>query len=171
MPELPEVETFIRELAPELNGRRITRARVFWPGVIAFPTDEEFVTAIAGARFDRFERSIAADSAECLEHRRCRRIVRRGEERDDEGALERPASHRRRPRVQGAGEAPSPLLPPHLARQALSSCRRRRGARARRLRVGRRSRGLNRNPNEKSEEPQRKRPVRRCAQPATERVR
>jgi len=56
MPELPEVETFIRELAPELNGRRITRARVFWPGVIAFPTDEEFVTAIAGARFDRFAR-------------------------------------------------------------------------------------------------------------------
>ncbi len=28
MPELPEVETFIRELAPELNGRRITRPRL-----------------------------------------------------------------------------------------------------------------------------------------------
>ena len=56
MPELPEVETYIRELAPSLQGRRVLRARVYWPGVIAFPTAEEFETGLAGVRFTQFAR-------------------------------------------------------------------------------------------------------------------
>lgn len=56
MPELPEVETYIRELAPSLQGRRVLRARVYWPGVIAFPTAEEFETGLVGLRFTQFAR-------------------------------------------------------------------------------------------------------------------
>lgn len=56
MPELPEVEIFVRELAPELAGRTIVTARVFWPRTVAAPTVEEFVARLAGLRFDRFDR-------------------------------------------------------------------------------------------------------------------
>jgi formamidopyrimidine-DNA glycosylase len=56
MPELPEVETYVRELEPELTGRTITAARVFWSRTIAEPIAEEFPARIAGLGFDTFER-------------------------------------------------------------------------------------------------------------------
>jgi formamidopyrimidine-DNA glycosylase len=56
MPELPEVETYVRELAPELTGRTITAARVFWTRTIAAPLAEEFPARIAGLGFNSFDR-------------------------------------------------------------------------------------------------------------------
>ena len=56
MPELPEVETYVRELEPLLGGRRILAAEVRWPRTIAGPSPEEFVARIAGQRFVTFGR-------------------------------------------------------------------------------------------------------------------
>lgn len=56
MPELPEVETYVRELAPALTGRTIQAAHVFWPRTIAEPLAGEFPDRIAGLTFDRFAR-------------------------------------------------------------------------------------------------------------------
>lgn len=56
MPELPEVETYVRELEPELTGRTITAARVFWSRTIAEPLAEEFPARIAGLGFHQFDR-------------------------------------------------------------------------------------------------------------------
>ena len=42
MPELPEVETFVRELEPQLAGRCVTAAVVNWPKIIAQPSVEGF---------------------------------------------------------------------------------------------------------------------------------
>lgn len=56
MPELPEVETYVRELAPLLAGRKVMNAEVFWPRTIAFPDAETFAAQIAGQRFEQFGR-------------------------------------------------------------------------------------------------------------------
>lgn len=56
MPELPEVETYVRELAPQLTGRTIQAARVHWARIIAAPSAEQFADRIAGLRFTRFGR-------------------------------------------------------------------------------------------------------------------
>lgn len=56
MPELPEVETYVRELEPLLGGRRILAAEVRWQRTIAGPTPEEFVARIVGQRFVTFGR-------------------------------------------------------------------------------------------------------------------
>ncbi len=56
MPELPEVETYIRELAPQLQGRTVTGAQVFWPRTIAWPDPETFRRLIQGRRFVGFGR-------------------------------------------------------------------------------------------------------------------
>lgn len=56
MPELPEVETYVRELAPELTGRTVTAARVHWSRTIAAPTAETFPDCVAGLRFGEFAR-------------------------------------------------------------------------------------------------------------------
>ncbi len=56
MPELPEVETYVRDLEPVLRGRRITVASVTWPRTIATPTAEQFEETIPGAAFDSFQR-------------------------------------------------------------------------------------------------------------------
>src|SRR5262245_44514693 len=56
MPELPEVETYVRELAPMLNNRQVTAARVYWPRTIAAPDPETFVVQMAGQRFVQFDR-------------------------------------------------------------------------------------------------------------------
>ncbi len=56
MPELPEVETYVRELEPELYGRRITAAHVYWPRIIAAPHADAFPVAVAGLRFVSFGR-------------------------------------------------------------------------------------------------------------------
>lgn len=50
MPELPEVETTVRDLRAHLVGRRIVGARVTWPRTIAHPTAEAFERAATGLR-------------------------------------------------------------------------------------------------------------------------
>lgn len=56
MPELPEVETYVRELAPILSGRRIVGAQVAWPRTIAWPDAEAFAIQIVGQQFEQFSR-------------------------------------------------------------------------------------------------------------------
>jgi formamidopyrimidine-DNA glycosylase len=56
MPELPEVETYIRDLAPLLGGRQVTSAQVRWPRTIAAPEPEAFIQRITGQRFVDFGR-------------------------------------------------------------------------------------------------------------------
>jgi hypothetical protein len=56
MPELPEVETYVRELTPLLRGRQVLGAQVTWPRTIALPGAEDFVAQIAGQRFAEFGR-------------------------------------------------------------------------------------------------------------------
>ncbi len=48
MPELPEVETTVRDLRPHLIGRTIKRATVTWHKSIAHPPAEQFVKDIVG---------------------------------------------------------------------------------------------------------------------------
>ncbi len=48
MPELPEVETMARDLAPLLVGATITGAWWDWPGVIRYPGPEAFELGIVG---------------------------------------------------------------------------------------------------------------------------
>lgn len=48
MPELPEVETTVRDLKPHLVGRTIVGASVHWARSIAAPRARAFVTAIQG---------------------------------------------------------------------------------------------------------------------------
>ncbi len=50
MPELPEVETIARRLAPALIGQTIARVDVLWPGAVDRPTPEAFCAALTGAR-------------------------------------------------------------------------------------------------------------------------
>ncbi len=56
MPELPEVETYVRELAPQLAGSRVAAAQVFWPRTIAAPDADTFAACVAGLRFTSFGR-------------------------------------------------------------------------------------------------------------------
>ena len=56
MPELPEVETYVRDLAPLLRGRQVSAASVTWSRIIAIPDAENFVAQIAGQRFVEFGR-------------------------------------------------------------------------------------------------------------------
>jgi formamidopyrimidine-DNA glycosylase len=56
MPELPEVETYVRELQPLLAGRVVTAAEVRWARTVAAPTPDEFIARIAGQRFTTFGR-------------------------------------------------------------------------------------------------------------------
>jgi len=48
MPELPEVETFVRNLRPELTGRTIQAAHLLWARTLASPSPEMFAEQIAG---------------------------------------------------------------------------------------------------------------------------
>ncbi len=50
MPELPEVETTVRDLRPHLIGRTITRAAVHWQRTIAHPNTRAFTQDIVGYR-------------------------------------------------------------------------------------------------------------------------
>lgn len=56
MPELPEVETYVRELAPFLRGRQVTAARVRWARTIAAPDPTSFAAMIIDQRFATFNR-------------------------------------------------------------------------------------------------------------------
>jgi formamidopyrimidine-DNA glycosylase len=55
MPELPEVETVRRGLAPALEGRRLTRVEARRPD-LRFPLPDGFVQRLTGARIERLER-------------------------------------------------------------------------------------------------------------------
>jgi formamidopyrimidine-DNA glycosylase len=48
MPELPEVETIVRKLKPQLLGKRIEEARLRWLRTLAFPTPRKFREQIKG---------------------------------------------------------------------------------------------------------------------------
>jgi formamidopyrimidine-DNA glycosylase len=48
VPELPEVETMARELAPLVVGRTITEFRTDWPRAIRHPAPDAFAAEIAG---------------------------------------------------------------------------------------------------------------------------
>lgn len=50
MPELPEVETVVRDLRPRVVGRTITGATVHWRRTIATPSPREFARQIRGSR-------------------------------------------------------------------------------------------------------------------------
>lgn len=55
MPELPEVETVRRGLAPVLEGARIARARANRPD-LRFPLPDNFAQRLTGARVERLDR-------------------------------------------------------------------------------------------------------------------
>lgn len=48
MPELPEVETIARKLKPDLVGRTILSADLFWPRTLSFPSPRRFKAQIKG---------------------------------------------------------------------------------------------------------------------------
>ncbi len=56
MPELPEVETYVRALKPLLNGKTILEAEVRWPRTIAAPDASIFPDLVRGRRFASFRR-------------------------------------------------------------------------------------------------------------------
>ena len=56
MPELPEVETYVRELEPLLMGRQVIAVHVLWPRTVALPIPDEFTARMAGQRFATFGR-------------------------------------------------------------------------------------------------------------------
>lgn len=56
MPELPEVETFVRALRAPLVGRTITGARNDWPRHIAVPPPDEFRERVTGRRIESVDR-------------------------------------------------------------------------------------------------------------------
>jgi len=56
MPELPEVETIVRSLRPELVGRKIVSVRLLWARTLAMPLPEAFEEGLLGQSFVEIER-------------------------------------------------------------------------------------------------------------------
>jgi formamidopyrimidine-DNA glycosylase len=56
MPEMPEVETMVRDLQARLPGRTIVDAEVSWDRMIAHPAPPVFVASVRGRRMARVER-------------------------------------------------------------------------------------------------------------------
>lgn len=56
MPELPEVETYIRALEPQLRGKSIVDCRVLWPAIVAAPDPAHLPALLRGRSFQRFGR-------------------------------------------------------------------------------------------------------------------
>jgi formamidopyrimidine-DNA glycosylase len=56
MPELPEVETVVRGLRSDVEGRTFTRADVRWAREIAVPSPRAFADRIAGQRVEEITR-------------------------------------------------------------------------------------------------------------------
>ncbi len=56
MPELPEVETMARDLAPLVEGATITEAWWDWPPVVRHPAPDEFSRLIRGRRIEHVGR-------------------------------------------------------------------------------------------------------------------
>lgn len=52
MPELPEIETIVRGLRPDLQGRLILAAEVDWPRTVATATVEAFQQRLTGQRME-----------------------------------------------------------------------------------------------------------------------
>lgn len=50
MPELPEVETIVRDLRPHLVGRTIVRCELNFPSIVRHPEPELFIDSVAGMR-------------------------------------------------------------------------------------------------------------------------
>lgn len=48
MPELPEVETMVRDLRPRVTGRRITGVEAAFPGIVVYPSLEELTARLVG---------------------------------------------------------------------------------------------------------------------------
>lgn len=53
MPELPEVETVVRQLRPLVEGRRILGARVAWPRSVGLSNPRPFVEGLPGRSIQR----------------------------------------------------------------------------------------------------------------------
>jgi formamidopyrimidine-DNA glycosylase len=56
VPELPEVETVVRDLRPQLEGRTIVHAWAATPGVLRYPDPATFARRAEGRRMVRVER-------------------------------------------------------------------------------------------------------------------
>jgi len=56
VPELPEVETIARDLAPLLQGRRIVDGAIEWPGVLDGMAVDDFRREVSGRRLERASR-------------------------------------------------------------------------------------------------------------------
>src|SRR4030095_14415706 len=50
MPELPEVETFVRQLKPALVGKKILDVNLRWNRTLALPSPKKFKEQIAGQK-------------------------------------------------------------------------------------------------------------------------
>lgn len=56
MPELPEVETMVRDLRARLMGRVIERVEVSWDRMVRYPDVKSFEQGLSGRRFEKVER-------------------------------------------------------------------------------------------------------------------
>jgi len=56
MPELPEVETLVRELRPHVTGRRIVEVNLHWPGCVAVPSPRAFIQHMRGRAIQEVRR-------------------------------------------------------------------------------------------------------------------
>jgi formamidopyrimidine-DNA glycosylase len=56
MPELPEVETMVRDLRLRLPGRRIRSTEVYWDRIIGYPDAESFASRIRNRRVATVDR-------------------------------------------------------------------------------------------------------------------
>ena len=56
MPELPEVETYARQLRPHLVGRQFTYVNVLWPRTVAIPEADKLPAQLAGQGVERVGR-------------------------------------------------------------------------------------------------------------------
>src|SRR6185369_7927992 len=56
MPELPEVETIARKLKPDLVGRTILSADLFWARTLALPSSRKFKQQIKGQKISNVGR-------------------------------------------------------------------------------------------------------------------
>lgn len=56
MPELPEVETIVRDLRPRVLGRRFVNAEFYWPRLVQNLPQDEFRRRIEGAEIVQLER-------------------------------------------------------------------------------------------------------------------
>jgi len=52
MPELPEVETIVKELAPHITGRRINDITLFWDGIVPNSSASDFRSRVIGQRIN-----------------------------------------------------------------------------------------------------------------------